>query len=152
MDGSSLSDSDKFSLSNSSVSFGNVQVREFERIAGDHPDVSDFGPPLSIGWAFVEGDAIPLEEFERQTSPFTRRSSSNSSLERVSGETRRNILHYGFDVSKEEIHEMERRVQKSKQRRRQTIKRQGTWNESLQCVMLGMKRRLRHNKKANQQS
>ena len=50
----------------SSVGFGNVEIREFERICGDHPDVHDAhkGPPLAIGWRYYDCEAVPVEFFE----------------------------------------------------------------------------------------
>jgi hypothetical protein len=43
-----------------SVSFKTIEVREYERVLGDHPNTTH-GPPMSIGWAFVEHDAIDLD-------------------------------------------------------------------------------------------
>lgn len=46
------------------VEFGVVNVREYERILGDHPD-ADEGPPLAIGWEYesVVRD-LPVDDFE----------------------------------------------------------------------------------------
>mmetsp|Transcript_24443 Transcript_24443/g.37723 ORF Transcript_24443/g.37723 Transcript_24443/m.37723 type:complete len:202 (-) Transcript_24443:226-831(-) len=46
------------------VSFDFVQVREYERSLGDSPCVSTGGPPIGIGWTFVEGSKIPCKDFE----------------------------------------------------------------------------------------
>jgi len=84
----------------SSVDFGTVEVREYERVAGDHPDVHDphRGPPLAIGWRFQENEAIALDYFEE-----SRRHRRSSSFEPMNGEMRKNILKYGFQVPESEI-------------------------------------------------
>jgi len=51
------------SSSNSSVKFANVTIREFNLVVGDHPDCSD-GPPLAMGWNYVDQDAVRVDDFE----------------------------------------------------------------------------------------
>jgi hypothetical protein len=82
------------------VSFGNVQVREFDRIAGDHPLVSE-GPSLALGWGFVDNKCTPLNQYES-----TRELSSV--LSPLNLETRRFILTFVFDISSEEIKRSEK--------------------------------------------
>jgi len=47
-----------------SVSYGSIHVREFNRIVGDHPDASG-GPPMSIGWDFIEKKPIAIDELHQ---------------------------------------------------------------------------------------
>lgn len=49
-------------------SFSCVDVREYERVAGDNPCVSK-GVPLSIGWGYCQHGSIDLEEYEFNRGP-----------------------------------------------------------------------------------
>lgn len=46
------------------VSFGFVEVRKYERIAGDHPE-TNLGVPLGIGWAFRSRPVRSVDGHER---------------------------------------------------------------------------------------
>ena len=116
----------------SSVSFQSVQIREYERIAGDHPDVTDHlkGPPLSIGWRHGEIVSIPIDSYESIRQQQRGSSSSSSSsfgvvqqhLEPIKGEMRKNILQYGFNVTQDEIEETMKEVKRIKEQRERTLK------------------------------
>ena len=142
----------------STVSFGEIQIREFERIVGDHPDVSDRGPPLAIGWAYYQHDAVPLDEYECQLyspkreqrrqkrssddrSP-SRRRISNNLMVPLNGATRRIILQHGFNVPIQEILDMERQVEETKKQRVQTAK-QSKLSERVQLAVESAGRKLR---------
>ena len=137
----------------STVSFGEIQIREFERIVGDHPEVSDRGPPLAIGWAFYQHDAVPLDEYEcqhyspkrerreRSGSPPSRRISNNLMVP-LKGATRRIILQHGFNVPIEEIIESERQVEETKKQRVQTAN-QSKFSERVQLAVESAGRKLR---------
>jgi hypothetical protein len=104
--------------SDSSITFSVVQVREFERIAGDHPDASDLGPPLAIGWGFSEHAAVSLDRrYECQ------RSRSSKYLQQLNAETRKTILQHGCSVSPGEIKETIRELNRVKKQRDQMNKR-----------------------------
>lgn len=95
------------------ISFGEVQVREYERIVGDHPDTR-IGVPLSIGWGFVERKSVPIEKYESQHV-------SKGNL-RMSSITRKNILHNTFGIPEEELRGAEKEVQKIKKSRERSNK------------------------------
>jgi hypothetical protein len=44
--------------------FGYVEVREYTRTVGDHPDVSDEGPPLALGWDYVKAETVSVCQYE----------------------------------------------------------------------------------------
>jgi hypothetical protein len=114
----------------SSVTFGEIQVREFERIVGDHPGVSDRGPPLAIGWGYNERQAVQVETFEAERRP----SRSVGHLQPLKGELRRNILLYGFSVSTDDINESLREVCRVQKQRSKTNK-QGKFGRCVESVM-----------------
>ena len=45
------------------VKFSTVEMRHYQRIVGDHPDVEI---PLAIGWEFVQGTPMSVNELEEQ--------------------------------------------------------------------------------------
>jgi len=59
-------DSSSSSTSSSSVSFGSVEVREFERVIGD-----DYETPtaLALGWNYNENQSVDVDEYEERRSP-----------------------------------------------------------------------------------
>ena len=133
----SLSSSDS-----SVVSFGDIQVREFERIAGDHPDVSDLaGPPLSIGWGFLEKDSVPVDDYEMR-----RQRCDSKDLQPLDGKTRRKILEEGFAVPAEEMKMIIREVSRT-QRRRFETKNQGKFGEYMELMAESAARKARKMKR-----
>ncbi|CAJ1955769.1 unnamed protein product [Cylindrotheca closterium] len=121
----------------SSVDFGTVEIREYERVAGDHPDVHDpsRGPPLAIGWAFHENAAISLNSFEE-----SRRLTRSPALSPMNGEMRKNILKHGFQVSETEIQANMKESMRYKKLREKTNK-QSKFGERMEGLILSVKRR-----------
>jgi hypothetical protein len=93
------------------ISFGGIQVREYERIVGDHPDTR-IGVPLTIGWGYMEREMLPIDQYEADRVP-------KGNL-RMSSITRKNILHNVFGVPEEELRAAEKEVQKIKKSRQRT--------------------------------
>lgn len=99
------------------VSFGTIEVREFDRVAGDHPSVSE-GPSLSLGWAFVETNPQSVCDYESTRQRL-------SVLSPLTCETRKFILSFVFDVSSEDIKRSEQiasRVQAQRLQTREELK------------------------------
>lgn len=89
----------------SRVSFSTIEVREYERIVGDHPETK-VGPPMAIGWAYAEPEVSMLDDYEAD-----RRAARKGNL-RMSSITRKNILKNVFEIPEEEIRMAEKEVQK----------------------------------------
>jgi hypothetical protein len=115
------------------VQFSVVEVREYDRIIGDHPDVR-VGPPLSISWNYEEREPMPLHEYE-----LSRISKGNY---RLSSITRKNLLLNVVGISEEEIRNAEQEVQRIKAQRTITA-RQGKAGQKTTAVMESAKRKLR---------
>lgn len=46
------------------ITFDSVSIRHYEVILGDHPDCSDDGPPLSIGWTYHKETKMSVDSKE----------------------------------------------------------------------------------------
>lgn len=131
---STIASNDDSTSSKKSVCFGVIQVREYNRVLGDNPDVL-FGPPISLGWDYVQREALPIEKYETTKSP------RKTSL-KMSSVTRRNMLINVFEVPAEEIKAVEREVKKIQKQRSQTNK-QGPAARVVESALQSAKRRLR---------
>jgi hypothetical protein len=139
---SSCSDTEEESCSNTTtdssskkvVSFGLIQVREYNRVVGDNPTVR-IGPPMSIGWEFVQKEAVPVDAYEERKRPRT------SDLRMMGSITRISILRFEFNVSLEEIRAAEKIVRKIQRQRWQTIL-QGKMAAAVAYAMESVKRKM----------
>lgn len=93
-----------------SVSFSTIEVREYLRTLGDHPDVAA-GPPVSIDWAYAELDSISIDEYESNRGP--RRKSHQM---RMHPNVRRRVLALS-EISEKEMKAMEKQVRKIQKQR-----------------------------------
>ena len=127
---------------NRSISFADVKIREYERVMGDNPSVTSGkyvsllflcllrctrtythcppsipGPPISIGWRYVpEITSIPVDDYEEgKGSP---RASSEFLVPKI---VRERILKEHADVSRREMVQTVRTIQKEKSKRQQTV-------------------------------
>ena len=101
------------------VSFGDVTVRRYERILGDHPDVS-IGPPVSIGWDYYSQKPLSLDKYESK-----RKQKRTCSEIMLSNSTRRIILKYLTDCTEEDIEKAITDVRKTQLQREKTVSRLG---------------------------
>ena len=132
--------SDRSAISTaSSVDFGTVEVREYERVAGDHPDVHDphRGPPLAIGWAFHANEAISLDSFEESRKHLR---SPQGSFAPMNGDMRKNILKHGFLVPESDIQANMKESMRCKKLREKTNK-QSKFGERVEGLILSVTRK-----------
>jgi hypothetical protein len=116
------------------VSFGQIQVREYNRVLGDNPTVR-VGPPMSLGWEFVQKRAVPVDVYEKR-----KRSRTSSDL-RMASFTRNSILRHEFDVSLEEIRAAEKIARNIQRQRCQTMHR-GKTVTAIEYAMESAKRKM----------
>lgn len=99
-----------------SVSFGKIQIRQYERIPGDNPSIC-FGVPLAIGWAFnEEGVPISVEEYESQRSSEPKKRDEMY----VSLRERERILTEDWGISRSAVRAAEKSVSLASKQRRAT--------------------------------
>jgi hypothetical protein len=100
----------------STVSFSNLEIREYNVALSDHPDCS-YGPPIQLGWSYCEKQAVSVDEYELSASSRGRHRRTGRELLLTSPE-RRELLEEG-GYSKEELQwawEEVERVKRERQR------------------------------------
>lgn len=101
------------------VSFGQLEIREYESILGDNPSCSR-GPPLSIGWKYDPERIInvSVDAFENRSSRRDRHRISEIDLLMDRAEREQTLLDLGY--TKAEIAAATRQTLRAKKKRRQT--------------------------------
>lgn len=97
------------------VGFSNVEVREYNVTLGDHPDCV-YGPPLTLGWKYVDLGKKNLDQYESSRAPRKRRESLCMSL----SARKQLLLNAGY--LKYELREAAREVKKVQRDRKFSIK------------------------------
>ncbi|CAB9519505.1 expressed unknown protein [Seminavis robusta] len=134
------------------VGFSSIQIRSFDRILGDNPDVRS-GPPLSIGWDYEEGDVMDLNAYELGKRYKEDKASSEEPVTRLTNGTRRDMLRK-LGVRIEEIIEAENEVYRIKKSRQETMNQSKVYErteEMLQSAKRKLKRRFFAPKNSNPQ-
>eukprot|EP00956_Cyclotella_meneghiniana_P016332 scaffold25774_cov80-Cyclotella_meneghiniana.AAC.2 len=99
-----------------SIKFGQVNIREYERVLGDNPSVTS-GPPLSIGWRYAP-ELIKLDVDTFESGKGLPRSSSEYLVPKA---VRERILREHAEVSRHDIAAAVRTINRQKQQRRKTV-------------------------------
>ena len=99
-----------------SVSFHQVQVQEYARTIGDHPDVV-LGPPISIDWEPQHHEAHDFDDYE--TTRESRRKGSKIDM-RIHPNTRNRMM-ISAGVSKEEIRAATKAANRASSQRKSTV-------------------------------
>mmetsp|Transcript_19827 Transcript_19827/g.22832 ORF Transcript_19827/g.22832 Transcript_19827/m.22832 type:complete len:208 (+) Transcript_19827:114-737(+) len=82
------------------VSFGDLEVREYNLTLTDHPGTS-FGPPIGLSWDHGSAETFDLEVYESYRMLYSPRRLGNEL--KLSDHTRRKILLNELNFSREEI-------------------------------------------------
>ncbi|CAB9519504.1 expressed unknown protein [Seminavis robusta] len=127
------------------VGFSSIQIRSFDRILGDNPDVRS-GPPLSIGWEYEEGDVMDLNAYElgKRYKDDDKVSSKEEPVTVLTVGTRRDML-TKMGVRLDDIIEAENEVYRIKKNRQETMKQSKVFErteEMLQSAKRKLKRTL----------
>lgn len=100
-----------------SVSFSNLQIREYDVTLGDNPSCS-YGPPVSLGWDYSDTEVVPLEKYERaRSNKFPRRKPRQLVL---SYNVRKYLLLKTAGYTKAELREAMEEVKRIKHERKMT--------------------------------
>lgn len=111
-----FSNDNSSSSANKEVRFGQVLIRDYERVVGDNPSVT-CGAPISIGWKYVELEPFAVEKFEE-----IRQGSRRNRFQMImSREVRWKVLTTDWDVSRQDWAKAVRGVGRAKHRRRMTV-------------------------------
>ena len=98
-----------------SISFSNLQVREYDLTIGDNPSVS-YGPPVQLSWQYSESKAIEIEEYETEKQLDRSLGRRSKRVENISWAKREALLkRQGF--SQDDIDARMKEVNKVKQGR-----------------------------------
>ena len=96
-----------------SVTFSFVQVREYNRVVGDHPDVR-IGPPISLGWEYNIQLDQSVDDYEASRPDRRKR------YLRLSSISRKNLLINVFGFTEHDIAVAEKEASKAHKQREQS--------------------------------
>jgi len=128
----------KNSKKNRSVSFCEVQIRNYERVLEVHPSVTS-GPAIGIGWNFLPDDEIFSLEYYEEARQYSR-CDSIEQLVLPRGKREHVLRSWGY--SQKEIAWSVRTILRSKHQRKQTI--QNLHSSSVEEFMEKATRKIKH--------
>ena len=97
------------------ISFSNLEIREYDLTIGDNPSVS-YGPPVQLSWQYSQGETRDLEDYESQKEMDRSRGRRSRRVENISWAKREAMLkRQGF--SQDDIDSKMKEVNKVKQGR-----------------------------------
>ena len=97
-----------------SVSFTNLEIREYDMTLGDNPSCS-YGPPVSLGWDYRDAEVVPVEKYERARAKKCPRRSTRQLV--LSHNVRKYLLLKTAGYSKAELREAMKEVERIKNQR-----------------------------------
>lgn len=97
------------------ISFRNIEVREYSRAIGDNPSVSA-GAPMSIGWEYNDPDVLSVDEYESTRPP--RRAHHEMVVPRS---VRQDLLMNEWGYSRSQLASAVRDSNRTKTQRRTTV-------------------------------
>mmetsp|Transcript_5510 Transcript_5510/g.7240 ORF Transcript_5510/g.7240 Transcript_5510/m.7240 type:complete len:185 (+) Transcript_5510:148-702(+) len=121
----------------SKLTWGSVQIREYNRMVGDHPGTF-IGPPITFGWEYREKEPIDLSEYEETRV-------ERKTYLRLSSITRKNMLKNIFGIDEKEIAASEKEIQRIRKQRESTLK-QGKLSKSMEGAARKIRRRFSREK------
>jgi hypothetical protein len=65
---STFSKTGSFPTLKPTVSFSNLEIREYDVAISDHPSCS-FGPPVQLSWEYKQKEVVPVESYEQSRTP-----------------------------------------------------------------------------------
>jgi hypothetical protein len=109
----------KIAMTNRTVAFDAVEVREYSRTLGDHPDATD-GAPLAIDWDYHQCTSISVNDHEVMKQCRNLDRPMRGKLEPMSCRQRKYILKTQANVIEEQIRAVTRQVYQDQQNRIQS--------------------------------
>lgn len=103
----------------STISFGNVEIREYDRTVGVNPSCSDGGPALDLDWTYREKAPTSIDNYEHYR--FYDEPRRRTRDMRLRCYQREKILINDHSVTMIEIHSARKQIKKTIEQRKMTL-------------------------------
>mmetsp|Transcript_7569 Transcript_7569/g.9893 ORF Transcript_7569/g.9893 Transcript_7569/m.9893 type:complete len:194 (+) Transcript_7569:73-654(+) len=97
-----------------SVKFATIQIREYKRTVGDHPEVLR-GAPMSLDWDYNQHDHVCVSDYEENRS-------AKRTFLRIDSYSRQQLLMDQFEISLEELQSAEKEAKMIRDQRAESKK------------------------------